>query len=426
MAFRWSRSKTSPWTRSWPRHTDSRIELPASGTRYYDSYSFPLEGRVTAGRSLIGLGLFHAGTRLNPVLKRRPRSGGDEESITFSWPVNGLAMPASFEAEVRGILEDRTQVPLVTIRGRREPLDTGFEPTIQPLSITSLARSGSTVLIRALERHPGIAACPAFEYESRVSLYWLSVLRDLSEPTSYRHQLVNSPGTPLDGTEWWRAGRRPLPPALVDMRLEQVAGRDAVRQMAAHCQAQIDLVHRRLADRFGSPEAAYFAEKTIAGPILSLLDELYPDGREIVLIRDFRDQLCSVIDFFSREGLQEVQRDKDRVTDFVRQARKFAMALLDRSRRSTGPIHVLRYEDMVLAPSETFSALLEYLALPRDAEVLAGMADAVERRDHNVDSHRTVPDAVASVGRWRRDLEPDVAATATDELRAALDAFGYS
>jgi hypothetical protein len=102
------------------------------------------------------------------------------------------------------------------------------------------------------------------------------------------------------------------------------------------------------------------------------------------------------------------------------------MALLDRSRRSAGRIHVLRYEDMVLAPTETFTALLEYLALAADPGVLADMANAVTQRDPGTESHRTVSDPGASVGRWKRDLEPEVADAAAAELSVPLEAFGYS
>jgi hypothetical protein len=210
------------------------------------------------------------------------------------------------------------------------------------------------------------------------------------------------------------------------MRLEQIVGPDAIRQLALSCQSQIDLVHRRLAERFGRPGAAYFAEKTIAGPLLSLLDELYPRAREIVLIRDFRDQLCSVVSFYTRQGVLDARRDTDQVMKLAGQARKSALALLDRSRRSAGRVHVLRYEDMVLAPAEAFARLLDYLGLEPDAAVLAAMANAVTQRDPGTESHRTTSDPAASVGRWKRDLEPEVADAAAGELGVALEAFGYS
>ena len=401
------------------------VELPTAATASDDTYSFPLAGRVEHARPLMALDLFHAGTRLSRILGGGSGSIGEPDVAQFSWPVNALAMPSTFEAELRAILQDRAQVPLATFRGRREALRSDFEPSLQPLSITSLGRSGSTVLIRALEQHPEIAACPAFEYETTISLYWLSVLRDLSEPASYGHQLVNDVATRKGSPEWWRASRRPIPPPLADSRVRQIAGRDAVRQLAALCQAQIDLVYRQLAERFGRPEATYFAEKTMAGPVLSLQDELYPGGREIVLIRDFRDQLCSAIDFYSRAEPLDVRRARDRVMDLAGHTRRAAMALFERYRRVEGRAHVLRYEDMVLAPTETFGALLEYLSLAADPGVLAAMTDAVGRRD-GTETHRTVTDAAASIGRWRRDLAPDVVEAAGEELRVPLESFGYS
>ena len=80
---------------------------------------------------------------------------------------------------------------------------------------------------------------------------------------------------------------------------------------------------------------------------------------------------------------------------------------------------------MVLAPTETFGALLEYLSLSADPGALAAMPDAVGRRD-GTETHRTVTDAAASIGRWRRDLAPDVVEAAGEELRVPLESFGYS
>ena len=400
-----------------------RIESPVAGTANDDTYSVPLDGSVEDAGSLLGLDVFHGPNRLRRILGGGAPIDGDG-ATGFSWPLNALALPPTFEAVVKAVLRDRSQVPLATIRGRRATLRSDFVPTLQPLSITSLGRSGSTVLIGALERHPDIAACPAFDYETTISLYWLSVLRDLAEPAGYMHQLVNHPDARKGGPEWWTAGQRPLPPPLRDPRVQQIAGRDAVHQLAKLCQAQIDLVYSELAERFGHPGAQYFAEKTLPGPVLSLQDELYPDGREIVLIRDFRDQLCSAIDFYPSKAVQP--GDTERVLEFARSTRNAAMGLLERYRRAASRVHVLRYEDMVLAPTEAFASLLEYLALPADPGVLAQMAEAIGRRDDKTESHRTVSDPAASIGRWQRDLHPDVVEAADAELRAPLEAFGYS
>ena len=83
------------------------------------------------------------------------------------------------------------------ISGRRSPLRTGFEPSIEPIVLTALGRTGSTAVTRLLAAHPAVAAYRPFEYEPRVVTYWIDVLRALAEPGRFRRQIA--PNGPLDG-----------------------------------------------------------------------------------------------------------------------------------------------------------------------------------------------------------------------------------
>ena len=42
-----------------------------------------------------------------------------------------------------------------------------------------------------------------------------------------------------------------------------------------------------------------------------------------------------------------------------------------------------------------------------------------------MEAHRTTPDAEASVGRWQRDLDPDLQRLCESAFGPALETFGY-
>ena len=72
--------------------------------------------------------------------------------------MNSLNLERDFEILVRARLDDKTRVNMATLRGTRERLDTGFDPAIDPLMVTTLGRTGSTILMTVLATHPEITA----------------------------------------------------------------------------------------------------------------------------------------------------------------------------------------------------------------------------------------------------------------------------
>jgi hypothetical protein len=97
--------------------------------------------------------------------------------------------------------------------------------------------------------------------------------------------------------------------------------------------------------------------------------------------------------------------------------------------------HLVRYEDIVLRPVETMTAIFEYLELdasPRTVEfVLAHGSEEVlslpgsSYEPTELASHRTFSDATATIGRWNREVNGPLVSVADEVFGEALTEFGY-
>jgi hypothetical protein len=208
-------------------------------------------------------------------------------------------------------------------------------------------------------------------------------------------------------------------------RVRTWLGLDRVKLLAANCQAQIDAFYGEHGGTDHNVE--YFVEKCSPWQVqLDLLDELYVKAKEIVLVRDFRDMFCSIRSYRKR-GTSGFRRD-GRETDaeyIASRVRRFAEALLRRWRAREGRAKLLRYEDLVLEPKNTLTELAEYLELESAPETIDEVLDRASRHGVGADAHRTAPDPASSIGRWRRDLSPELVEVFADVLGPLLEEFGY-
>jgi hypothetical protein len=339
----------------------------------------------------------------------------------FFLPVGALKLSPAFELELRVRLADGTNVRLATITGRRSLLETGFEPSFQPVGLTALGRTGSTAVTRLLAAHPRIAAYRPYEYEPRVVTYWIDVLTDLAEPAAFRRQIT--PNGPL-ADHWWVGGREPLPRRLVDDEVQGWLGGRSVEDLARFCQSRIDGVYGLVAERFERPLATHFVEKL--GPeVGALVRELYPRARELFLVRDFRDVVASIFAFNAKRGIHGFSRaaarsDAEYVSGWFA---KSVAAFLHAWRMRSEGAHLIRYEDFVRRPREVVAEILHYLELDAAPATVEAMIETLGEAAS--ETHRTTA-AEDSIGRWRRDLPDGVREVCRSALGEALEAFGYA
>lgn len=342
----------------------------------------------------------------------------------FIMVVSSLDLPPEFELRVG--VGGGSGITLGRIRGRRRLLPPAPETDLQPIMMTTLGRTGSTVLMATLRSHPGVLCYGKFPYETRLMSYWGSVFSALSRPASAVQPITTYGQVPY----WWMGLDNSLPlhsllgtdPAL-DWALS-----DNIDALATFCHERMTGFYRWFAQQSGRHDAKYFVEKFLPEPdFQSRLWEMFPHAREVFLVRDPRDMLASILAFNEKRGRQSFGREvAPNDVAYVQQIRHSAEVLLRawQQRRDRG--HLVRYENLMLQPDETLEALFGYLGVDNSPGAIEVVRDGVAATDPEASTaHRTVADPAATVGRWRTDLAPDVIAAANIQLAPVLQEFGY-
>jgi hypothetical protein len=353
----------------------------------------------------------------------------EAESSGFRATVNTLGLTPEFELITIAVLQDGNRIPISVIKARRRSLRSDFQPKLQPIMVTTLGRTGSTWLMRLLGQHPQILAYRPFEYEPRVGGYWMQVLKAVSEPTSYLQTL----NTPFSDEHWWLGHESHLSELTIpaDSEVHQWLGRDSIEALSAFCQNRIEDFYEQIAAIQGQSDATYFAEKYGAEgfftSIRRMIRELYPQSREILLVRDFRDMVCSILAYNAKQkfvsfGRENVSSDEE----FIGRIRMHALTLLRNYESRSSQVHLLRYEDLILRPIETLGALLDHLSLAATPATVQGMIERASEESLLMREHRTSADPKRSIGRWRHDLDPSLQIICQEAFGDVLEGFGYT
>ena len=265
-------------------------------------------------------------------------------------------------------------------------------------------RSGSSLLMQLLGTSDEVVLDLAQPYENRYLSYLQHLVRPMGaehdpEGPWQMHQLIHRvPGV---------YGPLPFTPLSVDRHELQR------RCMQGLWHAFSD------AARTQNPSARYYAEK-IRGDFDLVLDAGIP-VRAIDLVRDPRDIFTSILDFDERRGFfgfgrQPGQSDLDYVETFAASVRTRA-AEMRRDLPGT-EVTVVRYEELVQDLPGAADRLGAWLGTPLSAAEVQAQADA-----HR--PHMTSEDPLASIGRWRSQLDPAVVARLEEVLADELVQLGY-
>jgi hypothetical protein len=409
------------------------IDLPHAGTSK-EAYCFEFAGWVLGRRSAavqIELIANDGPVRRIPIAFPRPdvdRSLPEPSrgaKVGFFAPVSVVGMTPEFELQVQVVLENGVRVPFGRICGRHLPVPSTFQPTIRPLMVNSLARTGTTWMMRLISEHPSIATVPIYPYETRPGAYWMRLLGAMVEPAN-QAQSLSSLGN-LD-MEWWQS-QDPFQRGSLSQAapLQQWLNKRFVEQVAALCQQSIEDFYREVATHRNRAAPVYFAEKHIPDEAPGIIWELYPSSREIFLVRDFRDMLCSIRAFNSKRGTVGFNRDQVATEEqYIYRLGREAQQLLSgwKSRRQRACL--VRYEDLVRQPIETLQGIFGYLGIESGSALVEDVVRRALVDTAELEAHRTSETARASIGRWRDDLDLESQLLCERVFGRVLKEFGYN
>jgi len=282
---------------------------------------------------------------------------------------------------------------------------------LTPILVTAPGRSGTTLLMGLLAASPDIIAAELVPYELRLLSYFsvaqqvLTTSADLEKST--HPDRLEGDGfhigfNPFNSQQYARAFQQP--------RIAQDFYDNRVPTRMAECLRDVINEHYRLlaADR-GKPAVRYFAEKgnnVVRGPRI-FTRRAFGRAREIVILRDPRDVLCSQMAYFSSSP----EKAFSQLSHAARQ-------LLSIRQEPQEDIHFIKYEDMVTGEADCFEALSAFLGTKiQPAQGEASLE--VFRR------HGTSASPAASVARWREQLPPEVKERCAKDWGLFLDTFGY-
>ncbi len=409
------------------------IELPLAGTAR-EAYSFEFAGWVLAGQSAavqIELIANDGPVRRIPIIFPRPDVAAcypetpQDTKVGFWIPVSVIGMTPEFELLVQVVLENRRRVPIGRVCGRHRAVPSRFEPTIQPLLVNSLARTGTTWMMRLLSEHPSIATLRMYPYEGRPGRYWMQLLGAMAEP-AYQAQSVSKLGN-FDA-EWW-ISQDPFQRGYLSQNapLQQWFNSRFVEQVSILCQRSLEDCYQEIAALQSQGTPIYFAEKHIPDEVPGIIWELYPHSREVFVVRDFRDMLCSIRAFNAKRGTVGFNRDLvASEEEYIYRLGSEAQQLLSSWKTRRQRACLVRYEDLVLQPTETLQKVLSYLELESGNLLIEDMLRRALVDTPELEAHRTSGTVRASIARWREDLDSDSKLLCEQVFGDSLKEFGYS
>ena len=285
----------------------------------------------------------------------------------------------------------------------------GFTPTsLSPLIVTSTGRSGSTLLMRELAKHPQVVIADRYPYEIKLVAYYSSAFRTL---VANEDRIKSTdPVVMFADDNRFRIGHNPYN---TPGNYSLVRDKNPMRRLFENHipQRYADLFRKTIEEFYelikldrNKVTAVLFAEK---GDINEAAREgvrlFFGSVKEVVLVRDARDMLCSAKAFWklsSEEALGMLET---------------TLPVLYKIRASAGSdVLFIRYEDLLRSPVDTRKRLYQFLEI-----------DYRPTTDIDFEEHKRHATSENSVGRWTLDLSADEVERCATRFKSYQDAFGY-
>jgi Sulfotransferase family len=278
-----------------------------------------------------------------------------------------------------------------------------------PLLVTSAGRSGSSLCMARLAAHPQIAVGGDHPFEVLLLSYYSVALRTMTADADRARSL--SPEMILAAQSKFRLGFNPFNDTVFGDHESLLSywSETSPTVLARSFRSLIWLYYESVCNVKQKRLLSFFCEKSQANPVVRQgTMAMFGRLKEIILLRDPRDLLCSAKSFWHLETDRAIQNIKSQYNYLLTREQHF----------QTDTIFV-RYEDLILEPEKTMRAIYAFLGVEySDVWACGDRGDVFAQ-------HATSRSPVDSIGRWRNDLSSDEVALCVSAFDRFLAGFKY-
>jgi hypothetical protein len=302
--------------------------------------------------------------------------------------------------------------------------------TLSPLCVTTLGRTGSTLLLGYLGCHPTCSVYQPFQAEARYISYWVQMFESLASGHSWQMPLVSSnavvSGSWMLGEDDKNPHHYGIYPSLFSWFNDQY-----VKDVHQFCSQSLSKHYQQVAhcNHGKSAPAQWMVEKFLPDIMLYKVKNIFPSSREIILVRDFRDVFASILSFIRKRGVsgfgrEHFEDDKSYLMEsFIPSVRQ----LYEHWKSCEDMVLLVRYEDLIMQPEETLQEV--FAALNIDASLscvdsVLSKAKSINRQSQL--KHQTNATIQASIGSYKEKLTAEQISCIESQLKPVLLDFGYS
>ncbi|MDE1148065.1 MAG: sulfotransferase [Azospirillaceae bacterium] len=278
------------------------------------------------------------------------------------------------------------------------------------LLMTTMGRSGGTMVMEKIGTNPEVILADVYPYETRVLAYYAAAYRALISPADHSNSI--NPDDLMKSN--LRLGFNPYFHSDQEWRYDQPEFMydffeiTAARHLAQSFRDLVSEYYERRATLVGK-KPRYFIEKCgVDDPARHIGRAIFPDARELVLLRHPRDVICSQMAFWGSD-FHGALMGMAVATE--------AMMLIKQSGRSD--TFFVRYEDIIATPDVCANDVARFLGVGTPINFESSGREGIRA------VHATTKSAADSVSRWRKDLNAFQISECRRVLGKYEEYFGY-
>jgi hypothetical protein len=286
------------------------------------------------------------------------------------------------------------------------------------LNINSVGRSGSSLLMARLLRHPKIGGYAVPPYELRF-IQRAALQTRLSIACSWNHYFQRNSwySNAFSAVDW--LGEKPF-----EDELRNVLIRTELSRLR-----KVILDYHGILEKKSGHQISIICEKLFMDDDSGFISWFWPKFKAVILVRDLRDMLCSFIAFDQkRESLGYPvfsQGLNQNPASFFSRLSLRVSRLMDMRNDHPQSTMIVRYEDLVLNPQACMREILEFCEVDADSGAVNECLYESAEAEHFWHAHATSITPRLSIGRWQEDLPQDLQVYYEKYLKKTNLFFGY-